>query len=45
VAKYRLTPRAEQDLRDIWRTIATENEKAADALILRIFDKLGLAAG
>jgi len=45
VARYRLTSRAEQDLRDIWQTIAPENERAADALLLRIFKKLDLAAG
>ncbi|MBZ9722598.1 type II toxin-antitoxin system RelE/ParE family toxin [Mesorhizobium sp. CO1-1-11] len=45
VAKYRLTPRASQDLRDIWHTIAIENEKAADKLLMRIFDKMELAAG
>jgi toxin ParE1/3/4 len=44
VARYRLTPRASQDLRDIWHTIAIENEKAADKLLMRIFDKLELAA-
>jgi toxin ParE1/3/4 len=44
VARYRLTPRASQDLRDIWRTIAIDNEKAADKLLMRIFDKLELAA-
>jgi toxin ParE1/3/4 len=44
VAEYRLTPRAEQDLKGIWRSIAAYNESAADALILRIFDKLELAA-
>ncbi|UVC14904.1 type II toxin-antitoxin system RelE/ParE family toxin [Mesorhizobium onobrychidis] len=44
MARYRLTPRASQDLRDIWRTIAIENEKAADKLLMRFFDKLELAA-
>ncbi|TIL36392.1 type II toxin-antitoxin system RelE/ParE family toxin [Mesorhizobium sp.] len=44
MARYRLTPRASQDLRDIWHTIAIENEKAADKLLMRIFDKLELAA-
>jgi toxin ParE1/3/4 len=44
VAKYRLTPRASQDLQDIWRHIAVDNEKAADRLIGRIFDKLELAS-
>ena len=44
MASYRLTPRASQDLRDIWHTIAADNEKAADNLLMRIFDKLDLAA-
>jgi toxin ParE1/3/4 len=44
VAKYRLTPRALQDLRDIWHHIAMENEKAADKLLGRIFDKLELVS-
>ncbi|MBZ9739041.1 type II toxin-antitoxin system RelE/ParE family toxin [Mesorhizobium sp. CO1-1-4] len=35
---------ASQDLRDIWNTIAIDNEKAADKLLIRIFDKLELAA-
>jgi len=43
VARFRLTPRASQDLRDIWHTIAIDNEKAADKLLMRIFDKLELA--
>ncbi|MDX8459294.1 type II toxin-antitoxin system RelE/ParE family toxin [Mesorhizobium humile] len=43
MASYRLTPRAEQDLKNIWRRIATDNERAADSLIGRIFDKLELA--
>jgi len=45
VAEFRLTPRAEQDLRDIWRTIALDNEPAADRLIRRVIDKFELAAG
>jgi len=45
VARYRLTPRAEQDLRDIWHSIAVDNEIAADALLTRILDRLELAAG
>ena len=44
MARYRLTPRASQDLRDIWHTIAIDNEKAADKLLMHIFDKLELAA-
>lgn len=45
MAEYRLTPRADSDLREIWRTIAPHNESAADALLMRIFDRLALAAG
>lgn len=44
MAKYLFSPRAEEDLRDIWRSIAPDNEPAADALLLRIFDKVQLAA-
>jgi len=44
VARYWFTPRASQDLRDIWHTIAIDNEKAADKLLMRIFDRLELAA-
>ncbi|QKV19435.1 type II toxin-antitoxin system RelE/ParE family toxin [Oricola thermophila] len=44
MGRYRLTPRAEEDLRAIWRAIAPENEAAADALLMRIFDRLELAA-
>ena len=43
MASYRLTPRAQQDLRKIWRHIAADNEKAADQVVGRIFDKLELA--
>lgn len=44
MARYRLTPRAAQDLRDIWNTIAIDNERAADKLLIRIFEKLELAS-
>ncbi|MER8654174.1 type II toxin-antitoxin system RelE/ParE family toxin [Mesorhizobium sp. M0847] len=44
MASYRLTPRASQDLRDIWHTIAADNENAADRLLMRIFERLELAA-
>lgn len=44
MAGYRLTPRASQDLRDIWHTTAADNEKAADRLLMRIFERLELAA-
>lgn len=45
MAKSVFSPRAEADLRDIWRSIAPDNEKAADALLIRIIDKAALAAG
>lgn len=38
------TPRAEQDIRDIWRWIAAENERAADAMLSAFFDRLELAS-
>ena len=44
MGKCRLTPRAEQDLRDIWHSIAPDTEVAADALLTRILDRLELAA-
>ncbi|WP_438751486.1 type II toxin-antitoxin system RelE/ParE family toxin [Pararhizobium sp. O133] len=44
MAKYILSPRAEEDLRNIWRAIAPDNERAADALLRRIMDKAELAA-
>lgn len=45
MAKSVFSPRAEEDLREIWRSIAPDNERAADALLLRILDKVELAAG
>lgn len=39
MAEYRLTPRAKQDLRDVWNHIALRNEQAADRLLLRLFDR------
>ena len=45
MGKYRLPPRAEQDLRDIWHSIAPDNEVAADSLLTRILGRLELAAG
>jgi plasmid stabilization system protein ParE len=45
VAKSIFSPRAEEDLRDIWRAIALDNERAADRLLRRILDKAELAAG
>ncbi|OWV76632.1 plasmid stabilization protein [Rhizobium sp. R339] len=44
MAKSILSPRAEDDLRDIWRSIAADNERAADALLIRIMEKVELAA-
>ncbi|MEI2298873.1 type II toxin-antitoxin system RelE/ParE family toxin [Ensifer sp. MJa1] len=44
MAEYRLTPRAQRDLRDIWRNIAMDNERAADQLVNKLFDKFELAA-
>jgi len=44
VAEARLSPRAEQDIRDIWRNIAVDNEPAADALLRRMLEKADLAA-
>jgi len=44
VADYRFSPRAEQDIRDIWRNIAIDNVPAADALLRRMLDRADLAA-
>lgn len=44
MAKSIFSPRAEEDLRDIWRAIAPDNERAADGLLRRILDKAELAA-
>ncbi|MGU3494529.1 type II toxin-antitoxin system RelE/ParE family toxin [Xanthobacteraceae bacterium A53D] len=44
MAEYILSPRAEEDLRQIWRDIAADNEPAADALLRRILGKAALAA-
>lgn len=41
---YVFSPRAEQDLRDIWRWVAAQNEPAADALLSAFFERLELAA-
>ncbi|WP_348626867.1 MULTISPECIES: type II toxin-antitoxin system RelE/ParE family toxin [unclassified Mesorhizobium] len=43
MANYRLTPRAQRDLSEIWEHIAADSERAADRLVGRIFDKLELA--
>ncbi len=42
---YRLSKRADIGLNNIWRGIAAENVVAADALYLRILDKIERAAG
>lgn len=44
MAEARLSPRAEQDLRDIWHTIAIDNEHAADMLLRHMLEKADLAA-
>lgn len=44
MAEARLSPRAEQDIRDIWHRIASDNEPAADALLRRMLEKADLAA-
>jgi toxin ParE1/3/4 len=42
--RVRLTKRAQNDLRTIWRTIAADNERAADKIFTRIMDRIELAA-
>ena len=44
MADVRLTPRARQDLGDIWMRIAADNEPAADRLLDRFFDQFERAA-
>ena len=44
MASYLLSPKAEEDIRNIWRSIAPENEQAADALLMRLLEKFELAA-
>lgn len=44
MANYLLSPKAEEDIRNIWRSIAPENEPAADALLMRLMEKFELAA-
>ena len=44
MAKYTLTLRAQQDLREIWLYIAEDNERAADRLLNRLLDKFELVA-
>jgi toxin ParE1/3/4 len=45
MTRINYSPKAEQDLRDIWRAVAENNPDAADRLLMRIFDKIELAAG
>lgn len=44
MAEYKLSPRAQRDLRDLWRNIAVHNERAADKLVMKFFDKFELVA-
>jgi toxin ParE1/3/4 len=44
VAEAEYSPRAEQDLEDIWFAIAADNVTAADGVIHRIVAKVALAA-
>lgn len=44
MGSYRLSPRALDQLRDIWRSIAVHNERAADELLKRLFSGFELVA-
>ncbi len=44
MVKVRRSPLAEEDYRDIWRHIATDNPDAADRFLLRVDSKLQLYA-
>ena len=44
MAKFILSPRAEDDIRDIWHHIYRESPKSADALLARIYEKIERAA-
>jgi len=44
VGRVRYTPRAEQDLREIWNHVASDNQPAADRLLMRIIEKLDRAS-
>ena len=44
MSKYKLSPRAQRQIRLIWRDIAVENEAAADRLFGKLFDKFQLVA-
>jgi toxin ParE1/3/4 len=43
-AEYRLSPKAINDLNNIWTYVSEHNELAADALLRRIRDRIGTAA-
>jgi plasmid stabilization system protein ParE len=42
--RYRLSPRAKRQIRDIWHDIAVHNETAADRLIQRLLEKFARVA-
>lgn len=44
MARYRLSPRARSQLRDIWNDIASNNEAAADSLLRHLIEKFERAA-
>lgn len=44
MAKYVLSEKAENDIFEIWTAISEKNEDAADRLVMKIIDKLELAA-
>lgn len=44
MAKFTLTPRAEDDLREIWLSIAVDSQRAADGQVSRIMEKIYVAA-
>ena len=44
MARYRLSPRARQQLRDIWQDIAFHNEAAADRFLSHFIAKFERAA-
>lgn len=44
MGSYRLSPRAKRQMRDIWQTIAIHDERAADKLLRRLFERFDLVA-
>lgn len=44
MAEARFTPRAEQQIRDIWRHIAGDSRRAADGLLAQVRGKIAVAA-